>query len=160
MPPTIRRPVESDHPLLVGVVDGWFGRRVQSELPRFWFREFTSTSAVAEEDRRRPIGFAVGLASGDEPARGYLHLVAVDPARRRRGIGRSLVEWVGAALLQQGSTQLVTTAPADEPIALAFLKSVGFEVEEGPGTRPLYGTPAHTDWNRQGDDRVLLTRPL
>lgn len=160
LPFTVRRPVDLDHPTLVGLVDGWFGRRVQSELPRFWFREFTATSAVAEDDRGRPIGFAVALVSGDEPARGYLHLLGVDPARRRRAVGRSLVSTVAVALRARAATHLVTTAPPDEPIALAFLEAVGFGVEEGPETRPLYGTPAHADWNRQGDDRVVLTRPL
>ncbi len=156
----VRRPVDADHRVLVGLVDGWFGRRVQAELPRFWFRAFTTTSAVAEDDGGRPVGFAVGFVSGDDSDIGWLHLVGVHPARRRHGIGRVLVTTVAEALDDRGATRVMTAAPADEPIALAFLRAVGFRVEEGPDTRPLYGTPAHADWNRQGDDRVVLSRPL
>ena len=42
--------------------------------------------------RGRPIGFAIGYRSPDHPDEAVLHLVAVHPSHRRRGIGRALVD--------------------------------------------------------------------
>jgi hypothetical protein len=55
---------------------------------------------------------------------------------------------------------VTTIAWPGEPGCLRFLRSLGFEVEAAPGTRRLYGTPARTDWNHEGDDQVVLTRSL
>jgi hypothetical protein len=37
---------------------------------------------------------------------------------------------------------------------------MAFVVDDGPGTRPLYGVPARTDWNDEGDDQAVLTRVI
>jgi ribosomal protein S18 acetylase RimI-like enzyme len=153
---------ESDHAALVAVVDGWWDRKIRWALPRLWLQHFTSTSFVAEgplggrDDA--PLGFVVGFVSQDDPATAYLHLVGVAPGRRRRGIGRALLERFVAATAERGARRATTIAWPGDPIGLAFLRAMGFVADDGPGTRPLYGTPARTDWNRDGDDQVVLDR--
>jgi ribosomal protein S18 acetylase RimI-like enzyme len=156
----IRRAVEADHPALVGRLDDWWGRGVAADLPRFWLQHFTGTSLVAETPDGRIAGFVVSFVSPDDPSTGYLHLVGVANGQRRRGTGRALVEGVADLAREHGATRLVTIAWPGDPAALAFLRAVGFEVDAGPGTQRLYGTPAHPDWNRQGDDQVVLRRSL
>ena len=155
-----RRPVEADQPVLVELVDDWWGRRMQGQLPRLWFRHFTGTSLVAESPGGSIDGFVVGFVSPDHPDQAYLHLIGVAPGKRRRGLGRALVERFGAVAAERGATRLSTIAWPGDPVALEFLRATGFEVETQPGLQRLYGTPAHTDWDRQGDDQVMLTRPI
>lgn len=155
----LRRPVEEDHPGLVGVVDEWWGRHMQASLPRLWLQHFAGTSVIAERDgSASAVGFAIGFVSQDRPAEAYLHLVGVSPSHRRRGIGRALVDrWISQAH-ERGARHATTIAWPGDPAALAFLRAVGFRVDDGPRTRPLYGTPSRTDWNREGDDQVVLHR--
>ena len=44
--------------------------------------------------------------------------------------------------------------------SVAFHTSIGFRVDDGPGTQNLYGTPAYADYDGDGDDRVVFTRDL
>jgi hypothetical protein len=45
-------------------------------------------------------------------------------------------------------------------ISIAFHRSLGFHIDDGPGTTPIYGTPAHPDHDGPGDDRVVFSRDL
>ena len=44
--------------------------------------------------------------------------------------------------------------------SVAFHRAIGFRVDDGPGTQPLYGTPAYPDYDGDGDDRVVFIRDL
>ncbi len=157
---TVRQAREADHPGIVAVVDEWWGRRVHQQLPRLWLRHFSGTSVVAQDDRGRVVGFAVGFVSPDRAQEAILHLVGVAPGRRRQGTGRALFEAFASVARDRGATVVSATTPPGEPIALGFLRGLGFSVETGAGTTPLYGTPSYTNRNREGDDQVMLTRPL
>jgi ribosomal protein S18 acetylase RimI-like enzyme len=156
----VRPATEDDHLPLVRGVDDWWGRPTRHRLPRFWFQHFTGTSLVAEDDDGRRIGFVVGFASPDRPDEAYLHLLGVAPGRRRRGVGRTLWEAFETRTRERGARRVTTIAWPGDPIGLAFLRSMGFEVDDGPGTRSLYGVPARTDWNDDRDDQVVLRREL
>ncbi len=158
----LRHPVEDDHPLLVAVVDEWWGgRRVRASLPRLWLQHFTGTSVVAQRDAGgTPVGFVIGFVSPDHPHLAYLHLIGVAPGHRRKGVGRTLVERWAEVVRARGASRATTIAWPGDPAGLAFLRAVGFAVDAGPGTRALYGTAAHTDWNREGDDQAVLHREL
>ena len=156
----IRSASESDHLELVSSVDDWWGRRTRHLLPRLWFAHFTGTSLVAEDDRGCVVGFVVGFVSPDRPDEAYLHLLGVAPGRRRKGVGRTLWEAFAERVHDRGARRVTTIAWPGDPIGLAFLRSMGFEVDAGPGTRPLYGVPAQTDWNDDRDDQVVLRREL
>jgi hypothetical protein len=45
-------------------------------------------------------------------------------------------------------------------VSVAFHRALGFRPDDGPGTMPLYGTPAYPDYDYDGEDRVRLVREL
>jgi ribosomal protein S18 acetylase RimI-like enzyme len=156
-----RRPTEADHRRLIDLVDDWFGgRRVRDEFARFWFRDFSSTSWLAETTDGEIAGILLGYRSPDDPATAVVHLLAVNPNLRRRGIGRALVETFAADLRERGAERLVVVVRPDEPIAVRFLRALGFEPDRGPGTMLLYGTPAYPDYERGGEDRAIFRRAV
>jgi hypothetical protein len=53
----------------------------------------------------------------------------------------------------------IAVAPDHHP-AIAFLVAQGFIVDDGPGTQPLWGTPAHPRYEHDGADRAMLRREL
>jgi ribosomal protein S18 acetylase RimI-like enzyme len=157
----LRRPTEADQPRIAAVVDHWFaGRRVWPLVSRAWFRHFAGTSWIIEDTGGRPLGLLIGYRSPDRPTEAVLHLVAVDPNHRRQGLGRALVE----AFLRDADAGDASVARAvawpDDPIAIAFFHSVGFEPEAGPGSQRLYGVTAWPDYELPGEDRAVLVRTL
>ena len=155
--PAFRRPIESDQPRIVGLVDDWFGgRRVRHLVVRSWFRHAGSTSWVAEDAAGLPVGFLIGYRSQDRPTEAVIHLVGVDPGHRRGGIGRALI---GSFLADVARAGVMVTALGwpDDPIAVAFFRALGFRADDGPGSRNLYGTPAFPDYDGDGEDRVVFT---
>jgi ribosomal protein S18 acetylase RimI-like enzyme len=159
-PLTFRRPTEDDHAVIVGLVDEWWGgRRMRALLPRLWFQHFTGTSWIAE-DGGRLAGFVVAFISQDDPTTGYIHMVAADPNRRRSGIGRNLYQHVFDDLGARGIRRVKAITWPGNRQSVAFHTSIGFRVDDGPGTQNLYGTPAFADYDGDGDDRVVFTRDL
>jgi len=156
----IRPATEDDHLPLVRSVDDWWGRPTRHRLPRLWFGHFTGTSLVAEDEDGRRVGFVVGFVSPDRPDEAYLHLLGVAPGRRRRGIGRQLWAAFADKARERGARRVTAVAWPGDPIGIAFLRGIGFVVDDGPDSRPLYGVPARTDWNDDRDDQALLTREI
>lgn len=156
-----RHPIEADHATIVGLVDEWWGgQRVQQELPRFWFRHFGGTSWMAEADDAKLAGFVIGFVSPDRPARAVLHLLGVDPNRRRRGIGRALFERFAEEVAGIGATEIEAVCwPANRP-AIGFLRALGLDADAGPGSQSLYGSPAYPDYDAPGEDRALYVGPV
>ncbi|HVL52758.1 MAG TPA: GNAT family N-acetyltransferase [Vitreimonas sp.] len=157
----LRRPTEADHLPIVRLVDEWWGgRRLHHLLPRLWFQHFSGTSLVAETGDGDLAGFLVGFVSPDRPDTGYVHLVATNPNLRRRGIGRRLYERFFDDLRQRGVRRVVSTTWPGNRQSVAFHRRLDFEVEDGPGTQPLYGTPAFADYDTDGDERVVFHREI
>ena len=156
--PTYRRATEDDHDPIVRRIEDWAGGRPAARhlVPRLWFRHFTGTSWVADRGDGRPIGLAIAFISPDDRSTAVLHLVVVDPAHRRAGIGRELVTRCVADAIEGGALKVRTTAWADDRPTIAFLETVGFRLLEGPGGQKLYGMPARADFDEPGDDRSEL----
>jgi ribosomal protein S18 acetylase RimI-like enzyme len=154
---TFRVPTAGDHPALVARVDDWWGgRRMRARFPHAWFEHFTATSRLAIDPTGQVVGFAVAYVSPDRPDVGVVHLIGVDPNRRRRGIGRALVEEVGQELRQRGVRRIQAAVWPGDPIAVAFHRGVGFAVDDGPGTANVYGTPGYLDHDGEGEDRAIF----
>jgi hypothetical protein len=139
-----RRPTEADHGPIVRLVDEWWGgRRMSGLLQRMWFQHFTGTSWIAEDDAGRLLGFLIGFISPDDPEVGYVKMIATNPNRRRRGVRQVMaITWPG------------------NRASVAFHRSVGFRLTDGPKTQNLYGSPAFADYDGDGEDRVLFIREL
>ena len=156
-----RRPVEADHPVLVGQVDDWWGGRKMHELlPRLWFQHFTGTSWVAEDADGRLVGFLVGFVSPDRPDEAYIHMVGTSPNHRRTGLGRSLYERFFDDMRGLGVRRVGAVTWPGNQVSVRFHRAMGFHPADGPGTQNLYGTPAYPDYDADGDDRVAFSREL
>ncbi|RDV24846.1 GNAT family N-acetyltransferase [Alteromonas aestuariivivens] len=116
-----------NHNDVVGVVTSWhdglaasFGRHTLNSIKQFF--GVNETLNVLARSRR-----LTGMLSppcGHQLAIGH---VAVAEAYRQRGIGRSLITAMQHRALRLGKSELVLDVEADNPDALAFYLSLGFE---------------------------------
>jgi hypothetical protein len=44
--------------------------------------------------------------------------------------------------------------------SIAFHRSLGFRIDDGPGTSRIYGVPAFADYDAEADDKVVFIRDL
>jgi len=157
----VRRPTEADQPGIALAVDQWFGtRRPIPLLARAWFRHFGGTSWLVAAADGQTLGYLLGFLSPERPGEAVIHLVAVDPNRRRHGIGRLLVSRFEAEAREGGAGLARAVLWPDEPIAVAFFRGLGYRPEDGPGTQRLWGVPAWPDYDAPGEDRAVFLRSL
>lgn len=81
------------------------------------------TVVLVAHDGARLQGFAV-MQFGDELA--HLVLLCVQPAQRRRSIGRRLTEWLLASARIAGMASIRLELRADNAAGLAFYRQLGF----------------------------------
>ncbi|MES2171640.1 MAG: GNAT family acetyltransferase [Actinomycetota bacterium] len=83
----------------------------------------------------QPELFLVGEIDGDIVAtamagydghRGWVHYLAVDPSRRREGIGRQLMSEVEARLVAVGCPKLNLQVRSDNAAVLGFYRGLGY----------------------------------
>ncbi len=157
----LRRPTEADHPGLVTVVDEWWGgRRLHELLPRLWLQHFTGTSWIAETETGAIAGFLVGFISPDHPDVAYIHMVATNPNLRLRRVGRTLYEAFFADVAARGVRWVTAITWPGNRVSVGFHSALGFRPIDGPGTHPIYGTPAYPDYDYPGEDRVVFVLEL
>jgi mycothiol synthase len=83
--------------------------------------------------KNNPIGYCwTRIMLEDNPAaggmKGEIHMLGVDPAYRKKGIGRNVLLAGLADLKSKGVAIVELTADGEEPAALGLYESVGFEV--------------------------------
>jgi ribosomal protein S18 acetylase RimI-like enzyme len=162
-PPDVRfrRPTEADHALIVRLVDEWWGgRRMSGLMQRVWFQHFTGTSWIAEDDDGRLLGFLIGFISPDVPEVGYVKMIATNPNRRRRGLGAALYRQFFDDVGRRGVRRVEAITWPGNRQSVAFHRSVGFRLADGPGTQNLFGSPAFPDYDGDGEDRVVFVREI
>src|SRR5215470_4319501 len=78
-------------------------------------------------DDGEPAGFVSGIETPhpDKPTEMLLYELGVDDAFRRRGIGRALVEALGARARERGCTAMWVLTEADNEAALATYAAAG-----------------------------------
>ncbi len=131
---------------LLRSLPGWFGIEsanaayvaAAATLPTYLARPATGQGPGAES---QPVG--VLLADRHFPAAAEIHLLAVDPAHHRRGVGRALVDALEHDLVADGVRllQVKTLGPSDPDEGYRrtrrFYQAVGFEpLEELTGLWP------------------------
>ena len=156
-----RRPTEADYAAMVRVIDDWWGgRKMDVLLQRLWLQHFTGTSWLAETADGTLAGFLIGFHSPDQPSVAYCRLIATNPNLRGRGVGRALYDRFFDDARQAGRHEVrAITWPGNRP-SIAFHRALGFEVEAGPGSQNLYGTPAQAGYDFDREDRAILVRSI
>ena len=158
---SFRRPTEADYRTIVRVIDDWWGgRKMDHLLPRLWLQHFTGTSWLAESGDGQLAGFLVGFHSPDQADVAYCGLIATNPNLRARGIGRALYERFFADARAAGRHEVRAITWPGNRTSIAFHRALGFEVEAGPGSQNLYGTPAQADYDFDREDRTILVRAI
>jgi len=96
----------------------WHVRDAESVVLTAWL-----ASAIA--------GFAI-MRYGEDVA--HLNLLAVDPAHRRRGIGRALLGWLEESALTAGTFIIGLELRAGNELARSFYRALGYrELGQIPG---------------------------
>ena len=70
------------------------------------------------------------VMAGYDGHRGWINYLAVDPAHRRRGFGRTLMVEVERRLRALGCPKINLQVRADNPTAAAFYRHVGFAEDD------------------------------
>lgn len=100
-----------------GLRPAWTPHRIAAAIHD---RETMVLTARAE---RRLAGFAI-MQFGDASA--HLNLLAVDPAHRRLGVGRQLIEWLEESALVAGTLRIRLELRAGNTEALSFYSALGY----------------------------------
>lgn len=153
----IRALRESDHGIVVPVVDGWWGgRRVADKLPRLFFRYFAETSFAVEKDGQL-IAFLVGIV-GSPPGEAHVHFVGVHPDHRSRGIGGRLYKAFFEEARGRGCRAVrAVTSPVNRG-SIGFHQRMGFDIL--PGDNETAGVSVHRDYDGDGKEKVVFVRDL
>jgi ribosomal protein S18 acetylase RimI-like enzyme len=114
----------SDHPVIPTIYAGAFGH---DPWPDDWdgFDEFDPDGVFIAETADGPVGFCLCFPRNDE---GYISVVAVLPAHRRRGIASALVRQAVGRFRSLGLETVRVDAYEDAAAAVATYRSLGFEV--------------------------------
>ena len=142
-----RKITKQDFDVIVSVIDQWWGGPTSALAHPIFFYEFGEHALVAEEDGAM-IGFLLGFVTGDQPRSGYIHLVGIDPACRRRGVGRALYEAFSAHVRTAGGVRLKAITTRGNQGSLEFHRALGYHVEQEP------------DYAGPGRPRYVFTRDL
>lgn len=113
-------------------------------------RRLAGLVAVAPGDR--VVGVALGSMSHRDPSIGHLDLIAVDPAERRRGVGRALVARIEGALAALGAREVALAGNAP------YYAWPGIDVRYTPAVcaaMALGFAPQPSAWNMTADLRAL-----
>lgn len=126
--------------------------------------DFDANIAFAFETDEQLVGFAVGVfRPNDEQSRGYIKLLAVDPAHQARSIGEQLLQRTEDGLVQLGATEIRVAESAPNYLipgidrrdtdSLDFFEHHGYE--RFAEARNLRVVLADRDWNSE-EDRYRL----
>ncbi|MFQ6110596.1 MAG: urea transporter [Nitrospinota bacterium] len=153
-----RKAVREDYLPLLARVDEWYGAQVSYLLHPLFLEHFAETSWVAECEGR-PVGFLVGFLSQDHHEQAYVHLVAVDPAMRRRGVARELYSRFEHAVWKAGRRLVRLIVVPENRAAIDFHRSLGFRpVEEGAVW--MDGLPVMLNYGGPGINCIIFEKPL
>jgi predicted GNAT superfamily acetyltransferase len=163
---TLRHAREDDYGDVAAALQTWWtqpalsvaGARERAALvPRLWLQHFSTTSLVAERDRRM-IGFLVGFLSQDRLDEAYIHFVGVSPEVRGVGLGRVLYERFFAISRDAGRSKVRCITSPQNALSIAFHAAMGFTME--PGTQAVGEVMAKADYDGPGVHRVAFVRML
>ncbi len=154
----IRHLEERDYNPIIRVLDSWFdGWLLAKLLPRIFFIHFQPTSFAVQEDNK-VIGFLTGFVSQTDPSQGFIHLVAIQPDHRKRGLGRQLYSAFFETVQRLGcATVRCITSPVNAG-SIAFHTRMGFQMEGVTGEHQA--VPCTLNYELNGQHRVLFVRRL
>lgn len=149
---------ESDYNTIISVIDEWWdGRHMADMLPRLFFKHFSDTSFVFEENNN-VIAFIIGFVSQVNPNQAYVHFMGIHPEYRKKGLGKQLYLMFFDAVKRRGCDSVsLITSPVNKN-SIAFHRYIGFQVQDG---NCFIGEVAvNVDYDGPGEDRVILAKKI
>lgn len=116
-----------------GVVDDWFGHPVGVVMHRLFFDQLGPSGVWIADGEGRPAGFLLGLVSEAEPDLAYVHMHAVAPRLRGRGVGESLYRAFCARAAARGCRRVRALAAPERVASRRFHERLGFTGTWSPG---------------------------
>ena len=91
------------------------------------------------------VGFLLGFLAGESPKVGYIHLVGIDPAYRRKGVGKALYAEFILQAKRHGASRIKAITTPNNTGSIAFHDALGFSGEHvddyaGPGRQRVVFT--------------------
>jgi ribosomal-protein-alanine N-acetyltransferase len=112
-----RLAVMSQELVEAGLRPAWSASRIT------WHMRHPESIVLAARCGSATVGFAV-MRYGDDVA--HLNLLAIDPAHRRRGLGRKIMTWLEATALTAGTFVIGLELRATNEAAFAFYAALGY----------------------------------
>jgi ribosomal protein S18 acetylase RimI-like enzyme len=140
-----RRITKDDFDRIVTVIDHWWGGPISTLAHPIFFYELGRFARVVVDDADDVVGFLLGFVADEAERTGYVHLVGIHPAHRRKGVARTLYQEFVRDCARGGCTRMkAITTPGNEP-SRRFHVALGWKVEElddyaGPGRRRMVFT--------------------
>ncbi len=145
--------------------------RILTDIPLFWgsrltdvmgplhhsslINEFGNTCFVARQGNGI-LGYLFGFISQTEPT-GYIHLIAVRPDARKKGIGGRLHNEFIETTKTMGARRLKAIANPNNAMSIAFHKKMGMRLLGEPDKN---GVPVVKDYSGPGRDRVVFFKDV
>jgi len=120
---------KQDFDFFVSVLDRWWGGPSSDRAHPVFFYELGNDALVAEEEGKR-VGFLLGFVAPTVPPTGYVHFVGIDPAYRRRGVGKELYEVFADRCRAAGATRIKAITTVGNDGSVQFHEALGFAVAE------------------------------
>lgn len=140
----IRNGSPADHPRILSFMPEWWGGRdLSHSLLKLFFIHFQDTIFIAGKDSELA-GFLVGFFSQSRPKEAYIHLLAVHPDLRKKGIARALYECFFDVCRTKGRSLIrACTSPVNK-VSIEFHRKMGFRIE--PGEKEIDGFPVTVNY--------------
>jgi ribosomal-protein-alanine N-acetyltransferase len=134
---TVREGAPADEPFVVALGTAAFARFGEYADVMKGFLQSPEVEALIAWEAGHRVGFALLDRPPDHPGIADLVAIAVDPGRRRAGVGRALLEAVIASCAERsGRSVLVLTVAEDNLPAIELFRS--FEFSMAPGSLGRY----------------------
>ena len=154
----IRNATESDYIHVVSIINEWWGGRQMADmLPRLFFKHFSETCYILEENGEM-IGFLVGFISPTYPDQAYIHFFGVAPSHRSKGYGRTAYEYFFDMVKQKGCRSVHAVTSIVNKTSIAFHTGIGFQIDEGD--QIIDGISIHTDYDGPGVNIVAFSKEI
>ncbi|UOQ50161.1 GNAT family N-acetyltransferase [Gracilibacillus caseinilyticus] len=154
----IRNVTSSDYDIISPVINEWWGgRQMAHMLPKVFFVHFNDTSFIMEQ-KGEIIGFLIGFFSQSDQDVAYIHFVGVHPDYRKQHIGKQLYSAFFNEAEKNGKKFIrALTSPVNKT-SIAYHTKSGFAIEQGD--KEVDGVSVFTDYDGEGQDRVLFVKDL